>query len=118
MCVSRLRCAARILLGLCLLSWPVLAARAQPNQGLERTLRCASTADTIPSGLAVVLPSGKKRYEFLNLQPLNNPFISGIAVQINWRDIEPVQGKPDWSKLDELFAAAESTKKWVHLIIW
>ena len=52
------------------------------------------------------------------LQALNNPFISGVAVQINWRDIEPVQGKPDWSKLDELFAAAESSKKWVHLAIF
>ena len=49
---------------------------------------------------------------------MKNPFISGVAVQINWRDIEPVQGKPDWSKLDELFAAAESSKKWVQLDIF
>ena len=77
---------------------------------------CASSDDTIPSGLAVVLPSG--RYHSLNLQALNNVFMSGVAVQINWRDIEPVQGKPDWSKLDELFAAAESSKKWVQLAIF
>jgi hypothetical protein len=49
---------------------------------------------------------------------VKNPFISGVQVQINWRDIEPVQGKPDWSKLDELFAAAESSKKWVHIAIF
>jgi hypothetical protein len=48
---------------------------------------------------------------------LNNPFVSGVAVQINWRDIEPVQGKPDWSKLDALFAAAISSQKWVQLDI-
>jgi hypothetical protein len=54
----------------------------------------------------------------LELQALNNPFISGVAVQMNWRNIEPVQGQPDWSKLDALFAAAESAKKWVHLLIF
>jgi hypothetical protein len=49
---------------------------------------------------------------------LNNPFVSGVSVQINWRDIEPVQGKPDWSKLDALFAAAISSQKWVQLDIF
>jgi hypothetical protein len=54
----------------------------------------------------------------MNLQVLNNPSVSGVAVQVNWRDIEPVQGKPDWTQLDALFAAAESSKKWVHLIMF
>src|SRR5271166_4552831 len=88
------------------------AAMAEPR------LPCASTDDTKPRGLAVVLHSGEKNYHSMNLQVLNNPFISGVSVQINWRDIEPVQGKPDWSKLDELFAAAESSKKWVQVAIF
>jgi len=54
----------------------------------------------------------------LDLRALDNPFISGVALQIRWRDIEPVQGKPDWSKLDQLFAAAGSSKKWVQLLIF
>ena len=118
MCISRLRCAVGVLLGVCLLSWTLRPARAQSNQGLERNgaLRCASTGDG--GGLVVLLPSGEKNYRSLNLQVLNNPFMSGVAVQINWRDIEPVRGKPDWSQLDALFAAAESSKKWVHLIIF
>ena len=120
MCISRLHFAARVLLGIWLLSWTFLPARAQPNQGLGRseTLRCASTGNAVPSGLVVLLPSGEKNYQSMNLQVLNNPFMSGIAVQINWRDIEPVQGKPDWTQLDALFAAAESSKKWVHLIMF
>jgi len=88
------------------------AAMAEPR------LPCASTDDTKPRGLAVVLHSGEKNYHSMNLQALNNPFMSGVSVQINWRDIEPVQGKPDWSKLDELFAAAESSKKWVQVAIF
>ena len=70
-----------------------------------------------PSGLAVVIPPRKQKDE-RELQALNNPFISGVAVQIYWRDIEPVEGQPDWSKLDTLFAAAESGKKWVQLLIF
>src|SRR5262249_13657560 len=54
----------------------------------------------------------------LDLRTLDNPFISGVALQIHWRDLEPVQGQPDWSKLDELFAAAESSNKWVQLLIF
>lgn len=77
----------------------------------------ASTHDPSPSGLVVVLdartladPSWHRAVE--------NPSISGVAVQINWRDIEPNEGKPDWSTLDEIFAAAQSSKKWVHLLIF
>jgi hypothetical protein len=73
---------------------------------------------SIPHGLAVVLPPRKQKDERLELQALNNPFVGGVAVQMNWREIEPLQGKPDWSKLDALFAAAESGKKWVHLLIF
>jgi hypothetical protein len=54
----------------------------------------------------------------LDLRALNNPFISGVGFQIHWSDIEPVEGKPDWSKLDELFDAAESSKKWAQLCIY
>ncbi|HEV2979663.1 MAG TPA: hypothetical protein VG425_18955, partial [Casimicrobiaceae bacterium] len=95
-------------------AWLLLPTAAMAEPGPP----CASTHDTIPTGLAVVLHSGEKNYHSMNLQVLNNPFMSGVSVQINWRDIEPVQGKPDWSKLDELFAAAELSKKWVHLDIF
>jgi len=71
----------------------------------------------IPNGLVVVLPP-RKLAEGVDPRLLNNPFINGVAVQINWRDIEPIQGKPDWSKLDELFAAAVSANKWVQLAIF
>ncbi|HXW62093.1 MAG TPA: hypothetical protein VEJ45_05805 [Candidatus Acidoferrales bacterium] len=54
----------------------------------------------------------------MNLRALNNPYISGVALQIHWSDLETVEGNPDWSKLDQLFAAAESSKKWVQLLIF
>ena len=122
--ISRLRC---VLLGISLLSclsWTSLPARAQrqdpadPAPQRREAVRCASSDDATPNGLAVVLPPGEKGYKSGNLEALNNPFVSGVAVQINWRDIEPVQGKPDWSKLDALFAAAISSQKWVQLDIF
>jgi hypothetical protein len=99
-------------LGICLLAWTLLPGRAQANQGSERSEapQCAATASTIPSGLVVLVPSGEKNYLSMNLQALSKTFMSGVAVQINWRDIEPVEGKPNWTQLDALFAAAESSK--------
>lgn len=103
-----------VFLSMSLLTWPFLPAQAQRRE----TVRCASSDDTTPSGLAVVLAADRPRDQSRDLQALNNSFMSGVAVQINWRDIEPVEGKPDWSRLDGLFAAAESTNKWVQLCIF
>jgi hypothetical protein len=78
----------------------------------------ASTDNSLPSGLVVVIENKPQPDLALDLRPLNNPFISGVALQIRWRDLDPVKGKPEWSKLDQLFAAAESSKKWVQLLIF
>jgi len=95
---ARLAVHIALVLASALLLFPT-AAMAEPGQSW------ASTGSPLPSGLVVVIEN--KPYRPLDLRALNNPFISGVALQIRWRDIEPVQGKPDWSKLDQLFAAAE-----------
>jgi len=77
----------------------------------------ASTDDSAPGGLVVVIVD-KPKQDRLDLRALDNSSISGVALQIHWGDIEPVEGKPDWTKLDQLFAAAESSKKWVQLLIF
>jgi hypothetical protein len=83
----------------------------------ESRSRLASKDNSSPNGLVVVLEN-KPGQAQLDLQALNNPFISGVALQIRWRDLEPVEGKPDWTKLDQLFAGAELSKKWVQLLIF
>lgn len=70
-----------------------------------------------PSGLVVVIDTAELKDPSW-LKALSNPSISGVALQIHWSDIEATQGKPDWSNLDALFAAATSSKKWVHLLIF
>jgi hypothetical protein len=71
----------------------------------------------MPRGLAATLPPGAFRDPAKTLEALRNPFMSAVAIQVNWRDLEPVQDKPDWSRLDAVFAAAESANKWVILEI-
>jgi hypothetical protein len=80
----------------------------------------ASTNDSAPSGLVVVrhVNNSAQQDRALDERALKNPFLCGVGFQIHWSDLEPVQGKPDWSKLDRLFAAAESSKKWVQLCIY
>jgi hypothetical protein len=98
---------------------PPATQNQQPRASVAGIARpCASADDSIPSGLVVVLPPGTQRDRSSDLQALNNPNIDGVALQINWRDIEPVQRQPDWSRLDEVFAAAETSKKWVQLLIF
>src|SRR5580700_4758978 len=54
----------------------------------------------------------------LDQRTVNHPLVSGIAKQFEWRDLEPVRGKPDWTQLDSIFGAAEGAKKWVRLVIY
>jgi hypothetical protein len=86
------------------------AAAPQPPQSR------ASAGVLAPSGLVVVIDPTQPASQWS--RAVRNPYVRGVAVQINWRDLEPAEGKPDWSKLDEVFAAAEASKKWVHLLIF
>jgi hypothetical protein len=75
---------------------------------------------SVPSGLVALRAepcSAKMDQEFIS-QAVSNPSMSGVAFQIAWNKIEPAEGQFDWSKLDALFAAAEQSKKWVHLLIF
>jgi len=76
-----------------------------------------SIGQAAPSGLIVVIPNVSQSAT-LDLRSLKNPYISGVALQIHWSDVEPAEGKPDWSKLDALFAAAQTSQKWVHLLVF
>jgi len=93
-----------------LLTFPIVAA-ARPAQSR------APAGIPAPNGLVLVIEN-KPQENRLNLRALNSPYIGGVALQIRWRDIEPIQGSPDWSKLDQLFTAAEASRKWVQLLIF
>jgi hypothetical protein len=99
---------ASVLAGL-LLIYPASPAAAAREQELPA-----------PGGLVALRPepnSPRMDQEFI-AQAVSNPFMSGVAYQIAWNKIEPAEGQFDWSKLDALFAAAEQSKKWVHLLIF
>ena len=130
--LSRLWSTIPVFLSMCFSFGSFLPAYAQQppqRQGSEANQRglgnrpegsgppCAAANNSMPSGLVVVIMD-KPQLPSLDLRALRNPCISGVALQIHWADLEPVQGKPDWSKLDQLFSAAESSHKWVQLLIF
>jgi hypothetical protein len=43
---------------------------------------CGSTRDATPTGLVVLLPSGERNYHSMNLQALNNPYVSGGTIHV------------------------------------
>jgi hypothetical protein len=87
-----------------------------PAAAVEASKQPYATITTAaPSGLVVVIDNLDDQSWH---RAVNNPSIGGVALQVHWADLEPSQGKPDWSKLDTLFAAAVASKKWVHLLIF
>jgi hypothetical protein len=84
-----------------------------------------------PTGLAVVIRNEDPHSNPLahsafkqEVDLISNPNISGVAFQIDWKNIEPTKPngpsplEPDWSRLDEVFQAADKAGKWVQLLIF
>jgi hypothetical protein len=46
-----------------------------------------------------------------------NPSTSGVTFRTSWADVEPEEGRFDFSKIDTVFANAEKHGKWVELIL-
>jgi hypothetical protein len=103
--------------GLASLAFMLLLTQLPTAAMLRPAQASTSTNEPAPSGLVVVIQNVPQSPS-LDLQALNNPYINGVSLQIHWSDIEPVEGKPDWSKLDALFAAAQTSKKWVHVLVF
>ncbi len=84
--------------------------------------------DVITNNRANTLPVTDSAFQ-TELQSISDPSISGVAFQIDWKDIEPnnpnkinpatgADYQPDWTRLDELIAAANASGKWVQLLIF
>jgi hypothetical protein len=89
------------------------AARAQHGYAAKPVPYGLGATIKIDGAQGAILPA-----ERLDTKPFSNPYISGIGLQIHWSDIQPVKGQPNWSRLDELFALAQSSHKWVHLYVF
>jgi hypothetical protein len=94
-----------------------IAVLAPCLMGADRVRRTVTANESAPTGLVVVIID-RPQQPHLDLGALSNPYMSGAALQIHWSDIEPAEGRYDWSKLDELFTAAQASKKWVQLLIF
>jgi Beta-galactosidase len=51
------------------------------------------------------------------LNAYTNPNTSGVTFRTSWADVEPQDGKFNFSQIDTVFANAEKNGKWVELIL-
>src|SRR5271169_4676807 len=130
-----------ILFGMCVVSWilpgGVILAQfgVAQNQGPE-TIRHGpgrqanppdeerpSARTPAPYGLSTVnlIDAARVGKPFDTRDPaLNaytNPNTSGVTFRTSWADVEPEDGKFDFSKIDTVLANAEKNGKWVRLIL-
>jgi hypothetical protein len=77
----------------------------------------------IPYGLSTANPIDAHRTGKLfdtsnpTLNAYTNPNMSGVTFRTSWADVEPEDGKFDFSKIDTVFDSAEKYGKWVELIL-
>jgi hypothetical protein len=95
---------------------PIYAAEVAPEPGHAATEAGIPVQPGAPGGLVAVLVN--KAGVPVDQAPFDNPYVSGVALQIHWADIEPADGAPDWTQLDDLFAKATKAGKWVQLLIF
>ena len=109
-------CTAPSLLVACALASATATVLRDPQVRRLGDGPAVATLGKPPSGLIAM--KGVAVPGLLDPRTVTHPLVSGIAKQFEWRDLEPVRGKPDWSQLDSIFGAAEGAKKWVRLVIY
>jgi hypothetical protein len=103
--------------------------RSQANiPGLSRQInqnsqQRGSVSTNMPSGISTVNLIDASRVGKLfdtsnpTLNAFTNPNTSGVTFRTSWADVEPEEGKFDFSKVDTVLANAEKNGKWVRLIL-
>ncbi|MGZ8143870.1 MAG: beta-galactosidase, partial [Methylosarcina sp.] len=51
----------------------------------------------------------------LDPSALNSNYINGVALQVGWRDVQPEEGKYDWSQIDSFINMAKHANKRITL---
>jgi hypothetical protein len=83
----------------------------------------ASVTTNMPYGISTVNLIDASRVGQLfdtrspTLNAYTNPNTSGVTFRTSWADVEPEDGKFDFSKIDTVLANAEKNGKWVHLML-
>lgn len=74
-------------------------------------------ANVAPSGVVAVKEVSGEVTSAFDPQVFTNPYVSGVALRIEWKDIEPQEDNFHWDLVDQVFAQAKTHDKWVKLII-
>jgi hypothetical protein len=94
-----------------------------PRGEKTRTRQMGLLGANIPYGISTVNHVDAERvgkpFDASNptLNAYVNPNTAGVTFRTSWADVEPEEGKFDFSKLDTVFLNAEKNGKWVALIL-
>lgn len=84
---------------------------ASPSEG------AGTTGTTLPAGLIAVQEYQPGASTVFGSAVFDNASISGVALRVNWKDLEPATNQFDWRIVDGVFASASATHKFVVLIL-
>jgi len=70
-----------------------------------------------PAGLIAVQEYQPGEASVFSGAVFDNASISGVALRVNWRDLEPAANQFDWGIVDGVFASATASHKFVVLIL-
>ncbi|MBI3650963.1 MAG: beta-galactosidase [Acidobacteria bacterium] len=112
---SLMNCLTRFALSLLLMFALILMTPILPTSIGETASRQAQTGDaaiTPPKGLYCSCPPTSTRSHSVLPEVAAKDFVDGILIRIGWSDLEPVEGSPTWTLLDnELELARQAGKK-------
>jgi hypothetical protein len=107
------------LVGVCVLLFAGIALAQVKTGNQQRVL----VRTNMPYGISTVNLIDASRVGKLfdtsnpTLNAYTNPNTSGVTFRTSWADVEPDEGKFDFSKIDTVLANAEKNGKWVRLIL-
>lgn len=82
-----------------------------------RTDRSSPGRAPKPVGLVAVQEDKSKNTTMFSNAVFDNTSIAGVALRVEWKDIEPTENQFDWQLLDQVFGQASKSNKFVVLIL-
>ena len=116
--LTPVRCAVMLWLAAVLVSCstaPTTSSSAAPTTSSAATPDATGTS--LPAGLIALHEYQPGESSGFTSGVFDNPSIRGVALRMNWKDVEPSSSRFAWGPIDQVFAAAATSHKFVVLIL-
>jgi len=99
---------------------PEAAATKRQSVGGEISPADAEAEGLSPAGVYYCGPAGgfapeRARYE--SIPEVKLPFVNGLSFRQFWRNLEPEEGKYDWTPLENAYRLTKENRKWLMITV-